>query len=78
MVGKISKAFQLVVIEKASIEKVLPKSLQEVVELKGQFQHLQATNWHNFLTIQHLQIELLDLEGTKMKVQKLEIENSNY
>jgi len=40
MVGNISKAFWLVIIEKASTEELLQKSLEEVVELRGQFQCL--------------------------------------
>lgn len=76
-VGNISKAFCLAIIEKAYVKDVLQKSLQEVVELKGQLQHVHDANWQDYLTIQHMQIELQELKGTK-KVPKLEIKNFNY
>ncbi len=76
--GNISIMFWLATIKNEAAKEMLHKNLQELAILKGQLLQLQNANRKDALTIQHLQMELQNLEGIRKRVFKLETKNSNY
>ncbi len=76
--GNILIVFRLAITKKKVAKEVMQKKMQESVSLKGQMLQLQKANCQDIQTIQHLQMELQNLEDTRKRVLELETKNSNY